>query len=301
MIKNCYWEITKKCNLFCVHCISANGAGKELNTCNIFKVIDILSNWGCKEIYLTGGEPLMRGDIFKILHKIKRKDIKLGLLTNGILVDKKNIREIKKYVDEIGVSLDGSSPAVNDKIRGDGSFVKILAAISLIKQYEIPLTLFTTLNKVNYTDFENILRLATVLGVNNVKANQITLRGRAAQHKYTLRVSAKNTEKYVLTVLRKKFKRSVDGLFLDNECDVDCKTIFLSPSGNIYPCIEIFHQKPRCHLGNILKFELKDYIKYKHTISKRKEGNCPYKFIVKGNVAVCVDIPLAKCNFFSKR
>lgn len=73
MIKIANWEITKKCNLSCIHCISTVGVKRELDTNKTLQLVEKLSNLGCKEIYITGGEPLVRKDIFKILKSAKEK------------------------------------------------------------------------------------------------------------------------------------------------------------------------------------------------------------------------------------
>jgi len=66
MIKICHWVITKRCNLKCIHCIASTGSKRELNTKKALEVLNSLYNLGCKKLYITGGEPLIRTDIFEI-------------------------------------------------------------------------------------------------------------------------------------------------------------------------------------------------------------------------------------------
>jgi len=60
LVKVCHWEITKRCNLSCIHCISSTGERRELKTKEALEVVDILKNFGCEELYLTGGEPFIQ-------------------------------------------------------------------------------------------------------------------------------------------------------------------------------------------------------------------------------------------------
>ncbi len=171
IITQCHWEITKNCNLSCIHCIAATGSYKMLNTKQAFQAIDNLHLLGCKELYITGGEPLARDDIFDILQRAKDKGIKIELLTNSTLINKENINKIKLYIDELGISIEGSSSKVNDQIRGSGSFNKIMKSIFLINEYSIPFLLYTTINKLNLQDLKNMVNLSVNLGANRIRCN----------------------------------------------------------------------------------------------------------------------------------
>jgi len=302
IIKTCHWEITKRCNLNCLHCISSVGSKRELNEKSALTAVDILKNWGCEEIYFTGGEPLFRQDIFDVLKKSKENKMKVGLLSNGVLINNKNIRQIKKYVDEIGISLDGASAEINDAIRGKNSLKTIINAINLIKKHKILVSLYITICKLNINDFENILGLAKSLKINHIRINEITLRGRAHKNRKILSFSKDkklNLKQYLLDVFKKTGYGDKDFLF-DDSCEVDGKNIFISPSGYIYPCIEIYQQKPSHHLGNISKISIKNFDFYINQFIKSKPKQCPYQFMVKDNLAVCLNNQSVKCKFCEK-
>lgn len=304
MIKIAHWEITKKCNLSCLHCISAKGSRKELETDKALQVVEILSNLGCKEIYLTGGEPLIRKDIFKILERCKEKNIKIGLLTNGTLINNKNIKEIKSFVKEIGISLDGASPGINDKIRGKGTFTKIIKAISIIKNNQIPLSLYVTINNLNIGDIENILKLTLSLGIKFIRINEISLRGRAYKNRKILSINNQkelNLRKYLITIFKKVFGESHIKAFITNKCEINPTTIFLSPLGYFYPCIEIFQKKPEFYLGNILHHTPQNFEKLKEISYFFKKIKCPYQFIVGKQFAICLNNSSIKCPFTTKK
>ena len=300
-IKTCHWEITKRCNLSCGHCISSAGKKSELDTTKALKIIDILNNLGYQELYITGGEPLTRKDIFKILARAKKYKFKIGLLTNGMLINNKNIKEIKKYISEIGISLDGSCAKINDKIRGNKSFQKIIRTIRIVKQNKIPITLYTTINKINIDNFDKTLKLSIKLGINNIRINEISLRGRAFKNRKIFKINKLqiNLRKYLLETLTKHFKQKKEKIFLSDNCDIDSKTIFISPTGYLYPCIQIFQKNPSRHSGNILNYDSKKFKKYIGFLLKlqTQKNKCPYYFIVGKKFAICLNNMCHKCVY----
>lgn len=303
-ILTCHWEITKKCNLKCIHCISFVGNKKELNTKEALGVINNLKNLGCKELYLTGGESLVRKDLFEILKEAKKKKIHIGIITNGILINKNNIRKIKRYVDELGVSLDGASPKINDAIRGKGTFKKIIQAINLISFHRIPFVLYFTLNQINLDDFGNILNLVKFLGIKRIKITEVSLRGRAYQNRSFLKLQARakeNLKRNLLKILKRYFHK-IEKSWNQN-CSIDPNTIFLSPLGYIYPCVEIFQKNPRCHFGNIRYINSKNFQKYREIISKLSKINkkCPYKEIKGSNFLLSLNNTFVKNCPIEKR
>ena len=298
IIRTCHWEVTKECNLNCLHCISSVGNKRELNEKSALKAIDVLRDWGCKEIYFTGGEPLVRKDMLNILEKAKENKMKVGLLSNGTLISNKNIKQIKNYVDEVGISLDGASAKINDLIRGRRTFGKIINAVNLIKKHKIPITLYITICKLNINDFENVLRVAKSLKINNIRVNEISLRGRAYKNKKVLGFSKQeklNLKGYLFNILKKFDYQDKDFLFYDS-CEIDDKNIFISPLGYIYPCIEVYQRKPGCHLGNILEVNKKEFKFRRDQCIKLKPKNCSYQFMVKNDFALCLNNPSVKCE-----
>ena len=301
MIKICHWVITKRCNLKCIHCIASTGSKRELNTKKALEVLNSLYNLGCKKLYITGGEPLIRTDIFEILKEAKRKKMKLALLTNGLLLNNQTIYFLKKYVDEIGISIDGSSSKINDQIRGSKTFKKIIKAISILKTYKIPITLYITINKINYSDFGDILKLVRSLKIPNIRVNEISLRGRAYKNRKYLSINNypnNTTEKYLLNSLKSNlgsdFKKHLRMIYNKN-CGADLNTIVLSPTGYIYPCIEILQKCPEHHFGSILNFTSERMQKYGYIVSNTSISQCPYKTITGKTFSICLNKPKINC------
>lgn len=154
------WNITRRCNLSCIHCYS-NSENKlyknELTTQEAKTVIDDLSDYGVPAILFSGGEPLMRKDLFELAEYVKSKDVKFVLSTNGTLINEEIAKQIKATgFSYVGISLDGIGET-NDQFRGmTGAFEKTMNAFKLLKALDQRVGLRMTLTKNNINDLDDI-------------------------------------------------------------------------------------------------------------------------------------------------
>jgi radical SAM protein with 4Fe4S-binding SPASM domain len=157
---NSLYELTLKCNMNCIHCGSSAGISrkKELTREKWKNVTKELSDMGGKFITLLGGEPLIRKDWYEISEDIIDNGMKLTIISNGLLINEKNIKKIRKLNPyTIAISLDGGTPETHDSIRRfKGSFDKCLDSIRLLKNAGINTSIVTTLNKNNLKDLPKI-------------------------------------------------------------------------------------------------------------------------------------------------
>lgn len=157
------WNITRTCNLKCVHCYSNSDAKQysgELTTEEAKRFIDDCAAFKVPVLLLSGGEPLIRPDVFEIVEHAKSKGIRTTFSTNGTLITKDVARRIKDLgVGYVGISLDGLGEA-NDKFRGQaGAFDKALAGIRNCLDIGQRVGLRFTINRYNFHDLENIFAL----------------------------------------------------------------------------------------------------------------------------------------------
>jgi len=119
------WELTYGCNLACVHCLSSSGRRdpRELNTRELFTVVDELAAMQVFYVNIGGGEPTLRPDFWDLLDYCVASKVGVKFSTNGsrITVDAAARIAATDYVD-VQISIDGADAATNDAIRGDGSF-----------------------------------------------------------------------------------------------------------------------------------------------------------------------------------
>ena len=164
------WDITYACNLKCKHCYA--NAGKsledELTTEQAKQTIDKLDHVSVPIVAFSGGEPLVRKDIFELTNYASEKGIYVALATNGTLVTKDKARKIKEAgVRFVQISLDGASPETHDSFRGiDGMYEKTIQGIKNCVDEGFFVNVATTATQYNYKEISNIIDLCEELGVN---------------------------------------------------------------------------------------------------------------------------------------
>ena len=157
------WNLIRRCNLTCKHCY-ATAADKdfpgELNTAEVFEVMQDLKGFGVPVLILSGGEPLMRPDIFEISHRARDMGFYVGLSSNGTLIDDHNIDAIKAVnYNYVGISVDGLR-ATHDRFRRkQGSFDEAMRGIRLCHDAGIKVGLRFTLTEDNVHDLPGLLDL----------------------------------------------------------------------------------------------------------------------------------------------
>lgn|SRR3989344_3041839 len=156
-----HYYITNMCNLECIHCYRDAGKFKdknELTTQEIKNLFDDFSKLSKGPVSFSGGEPLKRSDFFEIAEYIKNLGNSLSLYTNGILITGQNSKKISEFFDAVQISLDGATPKINDEIRGEGSFNKIIRGINYLENSIIPITISMVVNPINEEDIRLNLR-----------------------------------------------------------------------------------------------------------------------------------------------
>ncbi|MTV47479.1 putative heme d1 biosynthesis radical SAM protein NirJ1 [Heliobacillus mobilis] len=157
------WNVSRTCNLHCIHCYSDSDEidyPGELTTQEAIKFIDELADFNVPVLLLSGGEPLMRPDIFELVAHASKRNVRVTFSTNGTLITPDVAKEIKKYgVGYVGISLDGIGEN-NDKFRGKkGAFEEALNGIRNCLAIDQRVGLRFTINKHNFNDLENIFNL----------------------------------------------------------------------------------------------------------------------------------------------
>jgi heme b synthase len=163
------WELTRSCNLACVHCRASAERGPyegELSTQEVLRVMDEIGSFSKPVIILTGGEPLLRPDIFEVASYGNARGFRMVMATNGTLFDEEIIRKIKASgIQRISISIDGPTAETHDAFRNvKGSFEGSLRGIEMAKAGGIEFQINTTITRTNLHLIPDILRLAVDLG-----------------------------------------------------------------------------------------------------------------------------------------
>ena len=163
------WEVTRSCNLNCVHCRAAANCGPypgELSTKKCFSLIDEIVAMSSPIIILTGGEPLLRLDIFEIASYGTSKGLRMVMATNGTLVNPAIAKKmISSGIKRVSISIDGRDAASHDAFRQEkGAFAGAMAGIEAMKDTGMEFQINTTITTANLQQIKDILELAKKLG-----------------------------------------------------------------------------------------------------------------------------------------
>jgi Fe-coproporphyrin III synthase len=221
------WNITRNCNLKCVHCYNDSGGGKasnELTTEQGKAVIDDLARFGAPSILFSGGEPLMREDILELLRYANDLGLRTVISTNGTLIGTAAAEKIKNLgVSYVGISLDGMGP-INDKFRGvDGAFDRAVAGIRNCRNAGVRVGLRLTLTRRNVEDLERIFDFFEEEGIERACFYHLVPSGRGGKIADD-DLTHRQTRQAMETILAKtrQFKKAgkqTDILTVDNHVD----------------------------------------------------------------------------------
>ena len=165
-----FWELSARCNLKCQHCRAEaqdDYAEGELSTEEVLAAADAIRAAGDPIVILTGGEPLVRHDIFTIAEHCVDRFSRVALATNGTQVDAAMARRIADVgIKRVSISLDGAQPAVHDAFRGQlGCHQAAMSGIDALRTANVPLQINTTVTRDNENELPSLLQLALDLKV----------------------------------------------------------------------------------------------------------------------------------------
>src|SRR5499427_7519184 len=164
-----FWEVTKGCNLRCIHCRATAtelSSPTDLATRNAFAIIDQIADAANPILVLSGGEPLYRSDIFQLARYATDKGLRVALATNGTLLTKEVARMIADAgVKRVSISLDGADAETHDSLRGiPGGFEAALYGFRNLKSVGMSVQINTTVARHNASQLPQVLDLARSIG-----------------------------------------------------------------------------------------------------------------------------------------
>ena len=196
---SCFWEITEACNLRCTHCeaSAATPAPDELTTAEACGVLESLAKLGCENVYLTGGEPLIRRDWPELARTAHSLGLVTSVISNGVLVDPRAIQIMQDAgVFGLSVSLDGTR-SVHDKIRlpahssTPSSYDSAIRAIQLGVASELKIAVISLVHRNNLGRLREIRELLVSLGVKVWQVQVCMPLGRMRHHQAVLLIEPK--------------------------------------------------------------------------------------------------------------
>jgi len=181
------WNLLRRCNLTCRHCY-ATSADKdfpgELTTGEIEQVMDDLYAYGVPALILSGGEPLMHPDIFRISRRAKSMGFYVGLSSNGTLIGEHNIQDIADCgYDYVGISLDGMRETHDRFRRREGAYDEALRGIRLCRAAGLKVGLRFTLTQDNAAELPDLLALMDEEGIDKLYLSHLNYAGRGYRNR----------------------------------------------------------------------------------------------------------------------
>lgn len=181
------WNLIRRCNLTCKHCYSISADKNfpgELSTAEVFTVMDDLQQSGVPVLILSGGEPLLRPDIFEISRRAKDMGFYVGLSSNGTLITEENIGVIREIgYDYVGVSLDGIESTHDVFRRKQGAFAESLHGIRLCRDAGIKIGVRFTLTQDNADDLPALLNLVDAEQISKFYLSHLNYAGRGNKNR----------------------------------------------------------------------------------------------------------------------
>jgi len=181
------WNLIRRCNLACKHCYSISSdkdfAG-ELSTAEVNVVMDDLKSFGVPVLILSGGEPLLRPDIFAISHRAREMGFYVGLSTNGTLINEENLGDIADVgYNYVGISLDGIGETHDRFRRKRGAFEASMNAIRLCQDLDIKVGIRFTMTADNAHHLPEMLDLLDEHDIDRFYFSHLNYAGRGNIHR----------------------------------------------------------------------------------------------------------------------
>ena len=274
------WHITNLCNLRCRHCYQEDfSKSNDLDWSGLKKISDNIQQANEKWdksvcIHLTGGEPLLRPELFLLLEDLDQKPVveELGMITNGLLIDQDLMRRLSGFskLKKIKVSLDGGDAETNDSIRQKGTFNRVMQNLSLIKKEErFEIIFMFTVMKRNFRSLPSLIRLSQDLGVDGLIIERFIPLGRGRESlnevlgkeewKEMIRMLSDfvSTEEEQQSFLPyQAFQINFHGEepeLLGAPCVIGVDGLCIMPEGNVFPC-----RRFPVSIGNLLNNSLEE-------------------------------------------
>lgn len=306
------WDIEKRCNLNCKHCIVNNIEYKENLTLSMkMSVVDKLKNIGFRHIVFTSKEPLIDSNFLDLVEYCSFNNIYSSIITNGTLVNEKCISRLKKLkIKDFAISLEGWENDDNDFIRGKGVFTKITKLLNSLESCKS----FTTVIQLNLTKmnfnktksfldyfsrFENlVIMVGNLMPLGNCKKNSYLCCDLDQYFGFVLNVASQsNNNTIIFESLDFHSVLLLNSLNILNQkpnipfCSLQNGGYSIGTDGTIYRCFLLENKECKLHfknkLGNIMEYSFEKNIPlidiqnfYKNNV------NCS-KCIIKNSCNLC--------------
>lgn len=260
-------EVTKKCNMNCMHCGSGCNNEKperELTVNEWYSIIFQLAKMNVEKIIFSGGEPTERAGMEEIIKFTVESGMKYGLITNALNFPESLFKTMLEYRPfSVGVSIDGFNKTHNTIRRNSKSWLQIIKLVEKLNDNDIQICAITTINKMNYMELPILAELISLAEIDSWQLQVVMPAGRAKEQKDFL-IDEEIFRRVAQEVIgfRARYPnvniQAADcfGLAPENIIRSDCwdgcsagiASMGIDSEGNVMPCLSI-REEAKC--GNI--------------------------------------------------
>lgn len=148
-------EVTSNCNHCCQFCYNVWQKG-QFPEADMFFILDRLREADVKVLFLTGGEPFLRKDIFQLIEYSVQNKMKINAVTNGTLLTEKKARRLKELGVSVQVSLHGTEQTHNYLVGVPGAYKKAMQGLAYLRECKVPLSINITLTRYNFSEIPHV-------------------------------------------------------------------------------------------------------------------------------------------------
>ncbi len=266
-------HVTDRCNLTCRTCYfqsdKARGPDRSLSTDGFNRVIDVIAASRPHHVTVSGGEPLMRRDLFDLLQHLRDRGQAICVLTNGTLLTPASCTRLRGLVDRVVISLDGVRAETHERVRGKGTFAAVLRAIGWLHDAGITdVGIVPTVRRDNLGEMFALEDFAASLGVALQGRCLFTARGSGASCRGEYEVSVAEVIRESVVEMKRRIESPgawrapvvpSGNTLMDlsqprvQHCAAGRRKLSIDVDGTVYPC-QMLHA-PRFRLGHVFECE----------------------------------------------
>ncbi len=291
-------DLTYRCNERCVHCYLDHDDHGEMTTAEIKDVLKQLADAGVFVLVLSGGEIMLRKDIFEIVEYARELTFCVKLKTNAILIGDREAERLRGLdIDSIQVSIYSHRPEVHDGItKVPGSLERSLKAIRFLKSKGLKVTIANVLMSDNAADYAGVQQLAAQLGIQSTLDPTVTPMMDGDRSVLALNVNENELKRVFrdpeLVENVEEFcampAKADEDVLESHPCSAGHSACYVSPYGDVYPCVQF-----PLPSGNVRKQKFIDIWNYSEQLNEvrsikiRDLPNCS----ACGNISSCTRCP----------
>lgn len=260
-----YYAITEGCNLRCPYCYASSEKclPGELSTAESLDLVSQIADFGAKEIVFTGGEPMLRKDLFRIVEYNNRRGLFSSIITNATMIRTPELA--KRFADlfaSVTISVDGGSAQAHDRTRGKGAFAKTYRALKLLNAEGVAPQINHIVTADNVDELESFATFMEGVTVHSVRLMNHNSLGRGINDEYEfgwrdhLRVQQIIWKSPVAGKLRQDGPRPISPCSVKGNCGMGGHEIYVNSLGDVYPCKLVTERAQ--FAGNIRRQRLSD-------------------------------------------